>query len=48
VKPSFRWYDAWSSAVGDGLIPVWTGEKKIDDVLPEIKIAADEVLSQNQ
>ena len=26
VKPVFRGYDEWSSVVGDGLLPVWTGD----------------------
>ncbi len=48
MKPSFKGYDEWSTVVGDGLIPAWTGEKPIDEVLDEIVPAADEVLAKNK
>lgn len=48
AKPSFKGYDAWATVVGDGLIPVWTGETGIDTALDEIVPAADEVLAQNK
>ncbi len=47
VKPSFRGYDEWATAVGDALVPVWTGEMSIDDALDAIVPAADEVLANN-
>ncbi len=48
VKPSFRGYDEWSTVVGDGLVPVWSGEVDINAALDEIVPAADEVLGKNQ
>jgi multiple sugar transport system substrate-binding protein len=48
MKPSFKGYDEWSTVVGDGLVPAWTGEKPIDAVLDEIVPAADEVLAKNK
>src|SRR5262245_2100376 len=47
-KPSFKGYDEWASAVGDTLVPVWNGEKPIDEALDEIVPAADEVLAKNR
>ena len=47
VKPSFRGYDEWATVVGDGLVPVWTGEMSIDAALDAIVPAADAVLAQN-
>jgi multiple sugar transport system substrate-binding protein len=46
MKPVFRGYDEWSTIVGDGLIPVWNGEKNIDDVLNAIRPQADAVLAK--
>lgn len=47
-KPVFRGYDEWATAVGDGLLPVWTGESTLDDAMAEIVPAADDVLANNQ
>jgi multiple sugar transport system substrate-binding protein len=46
-KPVFRGYDEWASAVGDGLLPVWTGEMSLDDAMAEVIPAADDVLAAN-
>ena len=48
LKPSFKGYDEWATIVGDGLTPVWTGEKPIDEALDEIVPAADAVLAKNK
>ena len=48
LKPSFRGYDEWATVVGDGLVPVWSGETPIDSALDEIVPAADDVLAKNQ
>jgi multiple sugar transport system substrate-binding protein len=48
VKPSFRGYDEWATVVGDGLVPVWTGETPIDTALDAIVPAADAVLMKNK
>lgn len=46
-KPVFRGYDEWASVVGDGLLPVWTGEISLDDAMVEVIPAADDVLANN-
>jgi multiple sugar transport system substrate-binding protein len=48
VKPSFKGYDEWNTAIGDGLVSAWNGEKPIDTVLDEVVPAADEVLANNK
>jgi multiple sugar transport system substrate-binding protein len=48
VKPAFRGYDEWATAVGDGLLPVWTGEMSLDDAMADVIPAADDVLANNQ
>lgn len=47
VKPVFRGYDEWASVVGDGLLPVWTGEISLDDAMADIIPQADDVLAMN-
>ncbi len=47
VKPVFRGYDEWASVVGDGLLPVWTGDISLDDAMAEVIPAADDVLASN-
>jgi multiple sugar transport system substrate-binding protein len=48
MKPVFKGYDEWSSAIGDGMAPVWTGEAELDPTLDEAVKAADDVLANNQ
>lgn len=48
MKPVFKGYDEWSAAVGDGMIPIWTGEAELNATLDEIVKAADEVLAKNK
>ncbi len=48
TKPAFRGYDEWATIIGDGLVPVWTGEAEINATLDELVPAADEVLAANQ
>ncbi len=46
MKPVFRGYDEWASAVGDGMGPVWRGEAELNPTLDSVITAADAVLAQ--
>jgi multiple sugar transport system substrate-binding protein len=46
MKPVFRGYDEWASAVGDGMGFVWRGEAELAPTLDSVVIAADAVLAQ--
>jgi multiple sugar transport system substrate-binding protein len=48
MKPVFKGYDAWSSAIGDGMTTIWAGEAPLDPTLDAAVKAADEVLAQNK
>jgi len=48
MKPVFKGYDEWASAVGDGMAPVWSGEADLNTTLDAVVIAADEVLAKNK
>ena len=48
MKPVFKGYDEWAAAVGDGMIPIWTGEVELNPTLDEVVQAADEVLAKNK
>jgi multiple sugar transport system substrate-binding protein len=48
MKPVFRGYDEWSSAVGDGLNPMWNGDAELNPTLDSIVTSADEVLDKNK
>jgi multiple sugar transport system substrate-binding protein len=48
MKPVFKGYDEWSSAIGDGMATVWTGEAKLDPTLDAVVKAADDVLAKNK
>jgi multiple sugar transport system substrate-binding protein len=48
VKPVFKGYDEWASAVGDGMAPVWSGEADLNTTLDAVVVAADEVLAKNK
>lgn len=48
MKPVFKGYDEWSSAIGDGMAPIWTGEAELDPTLDDAIKAADEVLANNK
>jgi len=48
MKPVFKGYDEWSSAIGDGMAPIWTGEAELDPTLDAAVKAADEVLANNK
>lgn len=48
AKPAFKGYEEWAAVIGDGLVPVWNGEKTIDAALDEIVPQADEVLQRNK
>jgi len=48
MKPVFKGYDEWSSAIGDGMAPIWTGEAELDPTLDAAVKAADEVLAKNK
>jgi multiple sugar transport system substrate-binding protein len=46
MKPIFRGYDEWASAVGDGMGVTWRGEAPLGTTLDEVVIAADAVLAK--
>jgi multiple sugar transport system substrate-binding protein len=48
MKPVFKGYDEWSSAIGDGMATVWTGEAELGPTLDAAIAAADEVLAKNK
>ena len=48
MKPVFKGYDEWASAVGDGMAPVWSGEAELNPTLDQVVVAADEVLNKNK
>jgi multiple sugar transport system substrate-binding protein len=48
IKPVFKGYDEWASAVGDGMAPVWRGEADLNKTLDEVVVAADDVLAKNK
>jgi multiple sugar transport system substrate-binding protein len=48
MKPVFKGYDEWSSAIGDGMATIWTGETELGPTLDEAVKAADEVLANNK
>ena len=48
MKPVFKGYDEWSSAVGDGMGSIWTGEADLEPTLDDSVKAADEVLANNE
>jgi multiple sugar transport system substrate-binding protein len=48
MKPVFKGYDEWSSAIGDGMATIWTGEAELEPTLEEAVAAADEVLASNE
>lgn len=48
MKPVFKGYDEWSSAIGDGMAGIWTGDTELDATLDDAIKAADEVLASNQ
>ncbi len=48
MKPVFKGYDEWSSTIGDGMAPIWTGEAELGPTLDTVVPAADEVLANNK
>jgi multiple sugar transport system substrate-binding protein len=48
IKPVFKGYDEWASAVGDGMASVWSGEADLNKTLDEVVVAADAVLAKNK
>ena len=48
LKPVFRGYEEWSSAVGDGLHTVWSGEAELADGLAEAVTGGDDALAKNR
>ena len=46
MKPVFRDYDEWSTAVGDGLDPVWNGAAELSPTLDEVVTSADAILAE--
>jgi multiple sugar transport system substrate-binding protein len=48
VKPCFRGYNEWSTAIGDGMTPIWNGEADLKTTLDQIIPKADEILKNAQ
>ena len=48
MKPVFKGYDEWASAVGDGMGAVWRGEAELNPTLDAIVKQADDVLAKNK
>ncbi len=48
AKPVFKGYDEWSSAIGDGMATIWTGEAELGPTLDAAVKAADDVLAKNK
>lgn len=48
LKPIFRGYTEWSSAIGDGMADIWAGEAELDATLDEAVADADGVLAEQQ
>ena len=48
MKPVFKGYDEWSSAIGDGMATIWTGEAELNLTLDAAVKAADDVLAKNK
>ncbi len=47
-KPVFKGYEEWSSAVGDALTMIWSGEMEVADGLTEAVANGDDVLARNK
>lgn len=48
LKPIFRGYTEWSSAIGDGMADIWAGEAELDATLDKAVGDADAVLAEQQ
>jgi multiple sugar transport system substrate-binding protein len=48
MKPVFKGYDEWASAVGDGMAPIWLGEADLNATLDSVVPQADGVLAKNK
>jgi len=48
LKPIFRGYTEWSSAIGDGMADIWAGEAELDATLDKAVADADAVLTEQQ
>jgi multiple sugar transport system substrate-binding protein len=48
LKPTFRGYEEWSSAVGDAIHNAWTGAASIDEAVQEAVQNGDDVLAKNR
>jgi multiple sugar transport system substrate-binding protein len=48
MRPVFKGYDEWSSTIGDGMAPIWSGEADLNSTLDTVVPQADEVLANNQ
>jgi multiple sugar transport system substrate-binding protein len=48
MKPVFKGYDEWASAVGDGMFPVWGEQAELNPTLDEVVTQADAVLAKNK
>jgi len=48
VKPCFRGYNEWSTAIGDGMTPIWNGDADLKTTLDQIIPKADDILKNAQ
>jgi multiple sugar transport system substrate-binding protein len=48
VKPVFRGYEEWSTAVGDALNLIWTEQMSVEDGLAEAVAGGDDALARNK
>jgi multiple sugar transport system substrate-binding protein len=48
MKPVFKGYDEWASAVGDGMGSAWRGETELNKTLDDVITQADAVLAKNK
>jgi multiple sugar transport system substrate-binding protein len=48
LKPIFKGYTEWSSAIGDGMADIWAGEAELDATLDKVVADADAVLAEQK
>jgi multiple sugar transport system substrate-binding protein len=48
LKPIFKGYTEWSSAIGDGMADIWAGEAELDTTLDKVVADADAVLAEQK
>lgn len=48
MKPVFKGYEEWSTAVGDALMMIWNGEVSVEEGLAEAVAGGDDALARNR